>query len=203
MNMFTSYDNLPEDYIPDNTSIAPTCVEDTLTTTLPRKIRNVYGTLVGYGWDEGEVFDFNLSADRRITVAEDSIVFEQSGMKPDITTVGRIGQRAYNTVDGISWVCVDTSTVYRWEEEDTVVYCTPGKEIILSPDMTDKDLVFEVFNFRWEPLTSFVASGKNELQVKIDKDITKMFKSGIYYGILKVTSNTNTRVLYKTMLAVQ
>ena len=143
MGMFTSYDNLPENYIPNNST--PTESNDSYITTgerAPRKIYNVKGNFVAYSWMQGETFDIKFS------IANDIENDELSNME-------------------------------------------------------DKTLELVVYDFRWEPVHTFIAPSAIEITCSVDKDITDKLKSGIYYGILNVTGIDTKRFIRKVMFVVE
>lgn len=67
-----------------------------------------YGNAKAFIWDPNDVFTLKLSLGSNILVYENSLIYETSGLKPTSTTVGVKGQKAYNTVDGKSWICKGT-----------------------------------------------------------------------------------------------
>ena len=67
------------------------------------------GNPKSFMWCEEESFNLKLTLDRKIYVLPNSIIYNDSGLEPTINTVGVKGQRAYNTVDRISWICKGTN----------------------------------------------------------------------------------------------
>ena len=205
MDMFKTYDSLPEDYIPNNTVSNTTTEYKTINNTSLKKIFNAKNSFVGYGWDYGDTVTLRFSCKEDITVSSDSIVYETANEGPTSHTVAKAGQQAYNTVDSKSWTCVgQTDGLYIWVEDDELIYPEDGTRVItLAPDMTDKELVVELYNFRWELLHSFSKQGAIDISVDIGKDISATLKPGIYYSLLKVTGINSSDVRQKTMLVVE
>ena len=62
MSIFTNYDNLSPDYIPNNISEPEIEVINTPIRP-PRIVRNAKGEFIGYCWYSGELFDFQIETD--------------------------------------------------------------------------------------------------------------------------------------------
>ena len=104
MGMFDNYDNLNPDYIPNNTTKYIDKYYLTINSQIPRPLYDIKNNFLGYSWDNGEIFDFNMSVDDMITIRENSIIYDTPGESPDTYTIGEIeGQQAYNVVDAKSW----------------------------------------------------------------------------------------------------
>lgn len=205
MSMFEKYDKLNPDYIPDNTSPRPMYTYETLDESIPKVAYNAKGFPIGYEWTHGDEFQLTLSANRNINVAEDSIVYSTKGESPQYSTEGHIGQQAYNTIDCISWTCVGVSSGhYIWVKDDDFIYALQGtKNITLAPDMTDKSTTLIIYNFRWEPIYTLAKTGSADICFKVDKDINEQLKPGVYYSILKITSDNSSEVVDKQLLIVK
>ena len=205
MGIFDNYENLNPDYIPDNSSEKPSDERKCLNEKLPRKAFNVKGNFVGYRWNYGDTFDLTFTVNKQIAVYSNSIVYDVSGESPSITTVGKIGQQAYNIVDIKSWTCVGTSEgVYIWVEDECVSYPVDGDRYIdFVPNMKDKTLKVELYNFRWESIKTFTQIGQNEIVVSVDKYLSEELKPGVYYCIVKVQGDTIEEVIQKTLFIVE
>lgn len=59
-------------------------------------------------WDPNDSFSFGITFGMNITVFEDDLIFNASGLKPNENTAGKKGLKAYNTVEGKSWTCKGT-----------------------------------------------------------------------------------------------
>jgi hypothetical protein len=57
--IFTNYDNISLDYVPDNTSPKDFIVDE-VSDGLPRRCFNIKDEFVGFSWDHGEKFEFNI-----------------------------------------------------------------------------------------------------------------------------------------------
>lgn len=89
----------------------------------PRKISNTtkrylrspiakydkFGNIKQFIWSPEDQFNLKFKFGFKIKVFENSIIYNAKGQKPNSHTVGVKGQRIYNSVDGISWVCKGTS----------------------------------------------------------------------------------------------
>ena len=204
MGIFDNYENLNPDYIPDNSSEKPSDERRCLNEKLPRKTFNVKGNFVGYRWSYGDIFDLTFSVNKQIAVYSDSIVYDVSGAFPSTTTVGKISQQAYNIVDLKSWTCVGINEdVYIWVEDECVSYPVNGdKYIDFVPNMKNKTLKVELYNFRWESIKTFTQTGQNEIVVSVDKDTSEELKPGVYYCLVKVQGDEDTAVKQKTMFII-
>ena len=199
MSMFDSYDKLPEDYIPDNIHTATTNYVE-LDTSIPRPVYNIKGELLGYSWMYGEVFEYPLSIDFSINVAEDAIIYDEQGMSPDITTVGKAGQQAYNLTDCCSWTCtgIDQDEHYLWVKDEWLIYPENGiKEITFTPDLTSKSLVLTVLNFRWENIYSQTFEGVSEAILSVNEDLNKVMLPATYTIQLSLLSDTGRNIVDK------
>ena len=206
MGMFDTYDNLVEDYIPNNTAKLRLNKCEIIDGTLPKQIFNARNKLIGYTWHRGEYFDFTLTADDTILVRDDAIIFENKGEVPDVTTVGKYeGQRAYNTADGKSWTYVGKkNNLFNWVLDDNLSYPADGdNSVVIHTDMTDKYLQLDIYSFRRELLYSI----KNEddsstLTLKVDEGITNKLPAGLYYGHLKVCGEGTCFIKFKFIIII-
>lgn len=67
-----------------------------------------FGNIKAFMWDPEDQFNLNLNLGVKIKVFDDSIIYSNSGQKPDSSVQGVKGQRAYNIVDCKSWLCKGT-----------------------------------------------------------------------------------------------
>ena len=96
-DMFDSYSNLSDIYVPDNTTKRQnTFVYFTGNKDINREY-NIKREFIGYSWSYGDTVLLNLSMEKKIMVEEDAIVYDEYEQFPDSSTIGIKGQRAYNT----------------------------------------------------------------------------------------------------------
>lgn len=204
MSMFDNYDNLSSEYIPSNT-LSDIEQYTTLDFDVPQKELNAKGEFVGYKWHYGETFSLKFSVKIPITVHRDAIVYDLPNDGPTTTTVGHKGQQAFNTVDMCSWVCTgDRGGLYVWAKHDDLTHPVNGDRTIeLVPDMSNKGLLIEVFNFRRELLHTTSNNGAIDIFFNVDKDITELFKPGAYPCRFSEIDGTNKRVISETTFFVQ
>ena len=197
MDMFSSYDKLDPDHIPQNTSPEINNEYEILDTSPPRDEFNVKGEKVGISWTHGEIFDINLSASTKIYVAENALVFHEPEEIPDNYTEGVKGQQAYNTFLNLSWTCVGKrSDAYIWVQDDNIIYPTNGtKEIYMCPNMSDKSLLLQIYNFRGEEIYRLEKWGVNEITLKVDTYINEILKPSVYRYTLKIIGNESVEVV--------
>lgn len=206
MGMFDTYDRLDPDYIPDNTSPKYCNRYLTITNKLPRITYDTKNRFIGYSWDYGDIFDFTISVDDVIAVRKDSLIFNNTGEKPDNNTVGIYkGQQAYNTVDGISWTFVGQSAdIYIWKQDEKLTYPMDGdKKLIIKKDMQNKSIVVDIYNFRWENLMSFTNDNSSTIDISINDDVNKKLLKGVYYCTVFIVDSDNRYLQNKYMLIVE
>ena len=197
MKMFDTYDNLNEDYIPDNSTVVDDSVV-TLDSTLPRKLYDVKNRFIGYEWSTTDRFSFKLSVNDAITIDDDAILYNYTGGAPDYYTEGtRVGQQAYNLVDRKSWTFVGrTHNTFMWIEDAVFTYSADGTNTVeLRADMTERKTQLCIYNFRWELITEFISeTGIPEVIVHITDDVAKLLPTGAYYAILKTVSDSSVEL---------
>lgn len=206
MSMFDTYDKLNPDYIPDNSTPTPTEEYLTINKVLPRPLYDVRNRFIGYNWNHGEYFDFTLSVNSMITVNNDSLIFEEKEAAPDTYTVGKYeGQKAYNVVDAKSWTYVGrTDSLYIWVEDTELSYPINGdKSIIIYRDMTDKYILVNIFNFRWEQVYCQQSEvNESSIRLTVDDELSKKLVSGIYYCTVKICSEDSCLLKDKFMISI-
>lgn len=205
MGMFTTYDTIDPNYIPDNTSPKISDEYTTIEETLPRMVYDLKGRFIGYSWNYGDTFDFDIDVNEAITVREDSIIYTKSNQCPNENTPALYsGHQAYNIVDSKSWTCVGKSNgVYIWVEDDTLTYPIDGdKSVTLNTDMTDSTIQVDIFNFRWEPIHSFTTNGSGTISCKFDTEVSNKLLRGAYYCTVKVLGVDSCTLKDKYMLIV-
>ena len=206
MGMFDTYDKLNPDYIPNNTTDYKDIYYLTIDSEIPRPMYDIKNNFLGYTWDKGEIFDFNISVDDMITVRENSIIYEHSGEQPDIYTVAEVeGQQAYNIVDCKSWTFSGkTENLYIWVEDTELTYPVNGdKSIMINTDMTDAHIQLDIYNFRWENIhTQNGEIGESDIVLHIDEEISKLLKPGVYYVTLKICSEETQFIKSRFMINI-
>lgn len=188
MNMFSNYEYLSESDSPTNINTDPAVVYESIKREFPIKLCNIKGEHIGYSWSVGDIFKLRLSANDKIKVHKDSIVYVETGNAPISSTKGYKGQQAYNTADNRSWTCVGrVEGVYRWVEDEFITYDVNGTtEIEMTTDMTGRTLQVGIYNLRGEWLKSFEVAESNEIYCDIDEDIYKILKSGVYRCVVQI-----------------
>ena len=190
--MFENYDKLNSDYIPDNSTPKPFNRHLNIHKVLPTPMYDIKNRFVGYSWSSGEYFDFNISVDTTIIVDNDSIIYDNAGEKPDEFTIGgKEGQKAYNTADSKSWTFVGKSdNIYMWVEDREIIYPVNGdKHITLHTDMTNKFILVDIFNFRWEKMYSQQSEmNESNISISVNEELSKKLLSGVYYCTVKICS---------------
>lgn len=206
MGMFDNYHRLNPDYVPNNTTTYLDAEYLTIDSEVPRPMYDHKNNFIGYTWDEGEFFDFNLSVNDRIAVKENSLIFNNLGEGPDTHTVAEVeGQQAYNTVDAKSWTYVGkTNSLYIWIEDTELTYPVKGdKSITVNTDMTDKHIELGIYNFRWEKVYSQIGKiGNSDIVLQIDEEMSNILRPGVYYVTLKICSEETQTIKSRFMINI-
>ena len=205
MNMFTSYDNLPENYIPDNSSPMRQPSEDILDTKLPRRLFDLKDRFIGYEFNYGDTFVLPLTVNYIIKIDEDSLVYNVSGGRPTAGTIGTfLGQKAYNTVDAKSWTYVGATTdSYVWVEDEFVMYQVDGDRTIqLDRDMKNKSIKVDIYDFRWNHIHTFENSNSANIECEFTKELSDKIARGIYYCTIRIVTENSNENIDKFILSV-
>ena len=205
-----NYDNITDDYIPNNLRLAAPTPRKIFDYEPPYDEYNLKGNFVGYSWHYGESLDLTLSISKTIYVEDSAIIYTETGGHPDDSRAGFIGQRAYNTADNKTWVCValrmnedgsnykkennewgttfiiyeDSFVQYIWQEEKNFTYPANGtKPIIVNSekDIEVKSVECKIYNFRWEEMYCDMLPGASTVTFHITPDDSKKLIKGIYY----------------------
>ena len=110
MGMFSNYEDLSQDYVPNNLKpIQPpkpfNCVQmQSCEPIKPYEEYNDKGELIGYWWYCGNTVTFEFNIVGEITIESDSIIYKLENEAPTSSTIGRVGQKAYNIVDKKLWL---------------------------------------------------------------------------------------------------
>jgi hypothetical protein len=196
--VFENYQNVPDNYIPNNLSKYFPKEEDlgklvTVASNNLFEVRNIEEDLVGFTWSEGDSVTIKFLLSGSIFVEEDSILYYNKGESPSSVLEGFQGQRAYNILDLNSWTCDKLSDGrLTWVQDISFTFPNSGKrlELDLSSYIEGKSLQFIIYNFRHEPIFTKTLAGSSEVTIVIDKELSDKLVKGIYYCSLKLANNT-------------
>ena len=197
--MFTNYQNIPDNYVPDNMSHICSIPKsytklDPVSASKPYEEYNARGELVGYSWRYGETLNLEFNIDGEITVESDAIVYSQSGQAPQTYTEGHIDQKAYNVVDLKSWTCLNMHDgIYAWKEDSEFIYdesSTRSVFVSAATYLKDKMIDVVIYNFRREPVHVQTFNGATKVICPITADLSNKLVKGIYYCSLTVYNDT-------------
>lgn len=205
MGMFLNYNNIDENYKPNNLTCSFPVGKsytklDPLEVSKPYEEYNTQGELIGYFWRYGETLNLEFNIDGEITVESDAIIFTNAGVFPDETTIGKVNQRAYNIIDLRSWTCtsVINDTTYIWEEDLEFEYDETSSKSIYVPAqyyLEDKFIELTIYNFRFEAIYKESIKAGTSVVFQIDSNLSKKLVKGIYYCSLVVyDNNTNKKI---------
>ena len=188
MGMFDNYNNQCIFDIPNNIHNEPVREYNIIEDTIPHKIYNINNKFIGYRWNYGDIFTFNINVNDIIKVHRDSIIFDKTGETPDSKTRGYKGQQAYNTFDKVSWTCVGCiNGLYVWVEDAEITYDKDGtKEIELITDVTNKTVEVSIYNFRYELIKTFKNSNCNIVSIDINESIYEVLSNGLYKCVVRI-----------------
>ena len=211
MSLFTNYDNLRDTYFPNNRTADLQRRRIRVSDEFPHKEYNLCGDFIGYSWNYGDTPTLTFHLNPRVYVEDDAIIYTEDNYAPTTSTVGKLGQRAYNTYDLKEWVCTTLDQdVYTWElqKEFTIpnqkFEC--GKEIVLQifKEFVGYNITVTIFNFRMESIKSFTLNSiSDDVGIYIDKDTSAELLKGIYYCSLTVERDNDIRVFYQYPLIIK
>ena len=194
MSMFTNYDNQPDNYIPDNIRDMLDCPRLFLTDELPLEEVNVLGKFIGYKWHYGDTFDFVIPTQKIVKVECDAIVYTDTHITPTQSTIGRIGQMAYNTVDLLCWKCRGLfGDVYEWDLQEWFTYPAKGtKEVtlIIHKDIAQNKVKLNIYDFREEKVLERWFDGADTVSFSLTDEEYKVLIPGVYRCVLVIYNET-------------
>ena len=188
--MFLNYQNLADNYIPNNLINAfPYRTKETkldpITASKPFEEYNAKGELIGYFWRYGETLNLEFNIEGEITIETDAILLKVKGQTPTTKTIGKVGQRAYNIVDLASWTCSGmTYGEYIWNQDAEFTYpVSATRSVYLSADdyLSDKSVEVTLYNFRMEPICKKLYPASSTIIFNIDRELSNQLVKGIYY----------------------
>ena len=191
MGMFLNYQNIADNYRPNNLisafPVGKSCTKlDPMDASKPYEEFNAKGELIGYSWLYGSTVNLEFNIDGSITVDSDAIILVGRGEEPSFSTEAkRINQKAYNVTDLRSWTCTSViEDCYYWTEDDEFEYNEySDKTIFVSAEayLKDKHVQVVLYNFRMEPVYTITYEGTPKIVFTIDAELSKQLVKGIYY----------------------
>jgi hypothetical protein len=196
MNMFDNYNNGSITNTPNNLNDTSVYNEISISKDIPKEVYDINNQFVGYTWNHGDIFTFELNVNDVIKVHKYSLIYTESKEEPSTSTIGFKGQKAYNIKDRICWTCLGIyDDFYVWSEDEDITYDESGtKEITFETDMTDKSMEVTIYNFRWEPIKTFSNSDYNCILIDINTELSKELVSGLYKCRIRINDGTNSKV---------
>lgn len=205
MNMFENYDNLSENYIPNNSYSEDINKEIKIDLSQPIKFYNIKNEFIGYSICQGETCNLPVNIIKEISVPCSSIIFNESGEGPDEKLEGVKFQKAYNTSDFISWTCkgkLDDN--YIWEKDECLIYPEKGdKKITLSPKLENFMLEINIQNFRYESIETLTFENTLINNFNISEELSSSLLEGIYYISIKLKQENSVRNIESYLLHIR
>lgn len=197
MGMFLNYQNIAANYTPNNLmSSFPVGKSytklDPVEASKPYEEYNAKGELIGYFWHYGETLNLEFNIDGEIIVEDDALVITTKGLIPS-PGYGKLGQRAYNTIDKRSWTCTNIMDgKFVWTEDEEFKYQECGKSVyVVAEDyLVDKQIEVCLYNFRMEPIHTQLFDGTSKIIFQINKDLSAKLLKGLYYCSLTVVDSS-------------
>jgi hypothetical protein len=156
----------------------------------PYELYNARGELEGYYWYYGNVLNLEFNITGELTVENDAIIFKLGNQTPTETTVGYVGQRAYNIIDLKSWTCQSfTNGVYTWLEDEEFTYPEfEGESIYLDAAeyLRGKEVKLSIYNFRREVIAEKYLKAAPTIIFCIDPKLSEKLVRGLYYCSLEI-----------------
>lgn len=185
MSMFDNYQNLNPNYAPDNRRKTVRKTE-CFNANIPQKQTNAMGEFIGYKWNEGDIFAFSVNMNDSICVESDAIIYDTPQESPNSQTVGDFGQKAYNTSDMKSWICLSCGQLdYEWELQKCFIHPRKTKRMITLKNnirLANQTVDMSIKNFRDEVIysSSVVCDENCEVVIDITKEISDILLSDDY-----------------------
>lgn len=195
--MFTTYDNQPDFYIPDNMHLKPLppINLEVDNESLHGICRD--GRFYGYWWKYGDSIKIPISANLTISVDSHSFIYDVPGECPSMYQPGFVGQKAYNIVDVQSWTMiryVPETGMYLWAKDEKLTYPSNGElSLEIMPNMKGKKIVAQIVNFRKEEIFKFEFCDMNKCFIELDKEKSSKLLRGNYYLIINYETDTYSK----------
>lgn len=189
-NMFDNYDNLQQNYVPNNLDkkfptprhcpkVMP-CRPDK-----PYEMYNELGELIGYFWYYGDTVTLQFDIFGEYTVEQNAIIYYESGQVPTTETKSIVGGHCYNVPDHKVWVCTRVENgVYTWEERswDDIESPCASKPIYVDAEdyLKGKTLYFTIYNFRGEKIYEETIEATTDAVFNVDEELSKTMVRGTY-----------------------
>ena len=209
MGMFLNYQNIADNYKPNNLINAfphkmNSSKLDPLDASKPFEEYNAKGELSGYFWRQGETLNLEFNIDGEITLEANAILLTSKGQEPTVDTLGKVNQRAYNVVDLRSWTCsaVTTTGKYIWEEDAEFTYpLNSDRSVYISAAdyLKDKKVEVTLYNFRMEPIhKELYPHAAPTIVFKIDRELSNLLPKGIYHCSVTVFNDDVCYTIFDT-----
>lgn len=205
MRMFSNYQDLSANYIPNNlTCKFPTRIEQSKLysqdASKPYEEYNTEGKLIGYYWHQGDILNLEFMIDGEITVETTALVLSNVGQVPTTETTGFVGQRCYNIRDFKSWTCRgQLDNQYVWEIDAVFTYPT-GADRSVYMDASDylkgKTALITLYNFRMEPIYEYSVEATPFIVFPIDAELTSKLVKGIYFCSVRIYNSTMSQTVF-------
>lgn len=196
-NRFRSYEELPENYKPDNQiKVVPQKLVS-YQKTPPYFDFNLKGEFIGYWWNYGDTLYLPFTFNEFHYVEDDALLYttvaEQSyidpniviGERPTTQTQGYDGQRAYNLMTGESWTYKGISMGdFIWQSDPSPKYPEKSTRLMMFRNIDDRistyNVKLEIVDFRHQVLYSTMVNGQENIHFLIDEELSKKLLKDTY-----------------------
>ena len=163
------------------------CSQKHCSNRLPHEEYNDMGELVGYSWAYGDTLSFEFNLEGKVTVESGSIFYPFAGEEPTSSTVGEIGQKAYNPIDLKSWTCIQINPfnpIYVWKQDESYQMPNKGEDVffLASDYLKDKYLKVTIYNYKFEKeFESLPYQAETRFVFDIDKELSDKLLRGVHH----------------------
>lgn len=202
MQLFDNFDNIPQNYIPNN--MFPR-IPEIMVALDNDTVKPIFrdGRLVGYKWNWGDVVKLPIKNEIHIKVPNGSLTTNTHDEVPTTETVGDfIGQKFYNFKDFRSWtlreilveeiqpnyegeeqeISDEVVYTYVWEEDPMFTYSKNiGQDYTIPLPWNEHDqIVVQLFNFRKECIREDIYY-EPDIVWELTPDESLKIVAGIYF----------------------
>ena len=147
----------------------------------------------------GNTYEIPVKIDNYILVNENDIIYYVSGESPISSTEAKVGTKAYNVVDLISWelVSIVDNSIYNWVQDEVFTFSETGNVVIELPEAyyAGKTLLLSIYNFRYELIYNTEQEAHKEFYFNITTDIADEYFNfkGLYFLKVDLISDNGNR----------
>ena len=202
MGMLDSFNDIPKDYVPRNTSKCPVKKRRQVKTQPPYQ-----RTANSFWWNQGDRFVFVYKPQLSIRVENSAIVIvNDAPILDDI--IGFRGQKAYDVNKLISYTYyAGYNDKGEWKQDEKfTIPDRGGQEVLLrNIDWSKVTIKFEIKNFRNETIYAYPTSDEDDpitvgdddtVEIDIGEDLSALLKFGSYKFLMTLNGVDELHTIY-------